>query len=234
MSLVTTPTLRVLYNLANTIGAKEHASTTFWNHWLNKIIFPEEHFVVAPERPPSNDNEDGNRRVDFIVGFADVSQLRFIYIFEGKKAKGGITAAESQVQEASAACCRRGGSVWSMTAVGTKARIWKYTTVPVSSLGSVTAYIDADSPQASQLSSNMMVVKSMMAPQSDFILKSQPSVTTTQRYFDRSNLSFSRSDKSAQSKLQYDPCRALHCGAHGREVALGCCQPRFLPLRQCQ
>lgn len=54
MSLVTTPTLRILYDRANASGTQEHETTTFWVHLFSKVYFNEENYVTAPEKPPSN------------------------------------------------------------------------------------------------------------------------------------------------------------------------------------
>ncbi|KAF2023141.1 hypothetical protein EK21DRAFT_119045 [Setomelanomma holmii] len=183
MSLVTTPTLRALYQLANTKGAQEHESVTFWNHVLNKIWFPEEHWVISPEVPPSSHKDDRRRRMDlgvsFFISFSQCNLDR-VAVIEVKGIDGSKDEVEAQAQEASESCCRAGGSVWALTMVGTAACVWQWTTLPVKQFVDNTTYIDADSPWASRLSQAVMNMKSEVHPTGPLVLKSQPAAVTQQ------------------------------------------------------
>lgn len=133
MSIVNTPVLRVLYNLANQSGAQENETITFWKYLFNKIYFPEENWVVAQQMPPSSHSSDRRSRIDInIYVISDMaSGLDIIAVFEGKPASGAqpaqVEEVESQALQACQARCRQGQAIWAITAVGTKGRVFKYT-----------------------------------------------------------------------------------------------------------
>jgi hypothetical protein len=147
MSLITTQTLRTLYNRAHLPIAHEHHTITFWMHLFSKIYFQEEHWVVAQEPPPTDSDEDQLRRIDINIStVASNDQILIRIVCEGKRAGGSMFEVESQASQACEARCMTGGSVWAITVIGTTAQAWSYTTRPRRSFLSLTneAYIDAD------------------------------------------------------------------------------------------
>jgi hypothetical protein len=178
MSLITTPTLRLLYDRARPAAAHEHHTITFWMHLFNKIYFHDEQWVVAQEQPPNDSDEDKLRRIDINVSIAgNNNQLDVILICEGKRAGGSMYNVEGQAYQACEARCKNGGSVWAITVIGTTAQTWQYTTRPTKSFVSLTnkAYIDADDAfNAPLLHSHLSKMRMQLIPSSGHILMSQP------------------------------------------------------------
>ncbi|KAF1980596.1 hypothetical protein K402DRAFT_426099 [Aulographum hederae CBS 113979] len=152
MSLLVTPTLTLLYSLANRDGAQEHESVTFWSHYLSKQVFADEHWIVAHEKPPSEAKENRRRRVDFNLCVAKISDNRLdvCAFVEGKGAKTKpreIEMVEAQVQQACEAGSRA-TTTWAIAFHGTSARVFECN---LPEFAYRTDYIDANSPEASRL-----------------------------------------------------------------------------------
>jgi len=160
MSLLTSPALVYLYNKILQPGAHEHHSKTFWAHLIRTKFLQGDDIVIATESPPTPLAEDAFRRVDFHVCIINQYQkLQIIAICEIKKATGSIDELESQLQQACEACVRyTKDDVWGIAIRGTKAQILQYTTsnryFPLTN-----GYIDANSPEASELSRVLMMIK---------------------------------------------------------------------------
>jgi len=191
MSLVTPGVVRKLYNDANAPQAQEHETITFWEYLFNKRYFTGEAWFVASQKPPSTEVEDRRRRIDLNVNYFDGAsgEIKIVAIVEGKRAStqpAVVEQVEAQAYQACAARCRSGGSVWAITVIGTAARVWKYTTVPIPSWECVTGgdqpefrwYIDADWPTAAQIDRAFRDI-AIRAPQSSFIVPSQAQSATT-------------------------------------------------------
>jgi hypothetical protein len=108
MSIVTTPTLRLLYNKAIEANAMETATMAFWIHYLNKHIFTEENWVLTQEQAPSGATADQLRRVDTKIQYSDGHSLRLIGICEAKRAGATPTPVEAQLVQACEAASRDG------------------------------------------------------------------------------------------------------------------------------
>lgn len=115
IGIVATPTLDVLYDLADKKGSQEHDSETFWSHCFGKQNFFDEEWVMAHQKPPSEAKESWLRRVDFNVCIVNplTRRLRITSINEVKGAhttEKDLGIVEAQAQQASEA----GGSgpVW--------------------------------------------------------------------------------------------------------------------------
>ncbi|KAI0154772.1 hypothetical protein GGR57DRAFT_95865 [Xylariaceae sp. FL1272] len=128
MSIITTPRLQTLWK-----DAQEHmewATTRLWEHIFNRLVFTEENWVVSSQQPPTHEPSD-RRRVDLVVEQIDeqgrkVGTLLFV---EAKRANASITEIqEAEYQAFTAACAyhieTNVKSLWAMTCVGSKARIW--------------------------------------------------------------------------------------------------------------
>ncbi|KAI0572294.1 hypothetical protein Alg215_09873 [Pyrenophora tritici-repentis] len=190
MSLVTPGIVRKLYNDANAQQAQEHETITFWEYLFNKRYFVGEAWFVASQKPPSSEMEDRRRRIDLNINYYDgaIDEVKIVAIVEGKRAStqpAVVEQVEMQAYQACAARCRSGGSVWAITVIGTAARVWKYTTLPVPSWECVTGgeqpdicfYIDADSAAAATIDRKIRDI-TIRAPQSSFIVPSQAQSAT--------------------------------------------------------
>ncbi|QDS78048.1 hypothetical protein FKW77_003239 [Venturia effusa] len=152
MSLLVTPTLFALHQLANEKGAQEHHAETFWSHYFSKQIFVSEEWITAHQKPPSDENKHSRRRVDFNICYVNplTKRLKIVTVVEGKGAhttERDLEIVEAQAQEACEASGH--GPVWAVTFQGTKARIFKWTQPRWTAM--TTHYIEASSPDASRL-----------------------------------------------------------------------------------
>ncbi|KAF1921138.1 hypothetical protein BDU57DRAFT_562739 [Ampelomyces quisqualis] len=170
--------------------AQEHETITFWEYLFNKRYFVGEAWFVASQKPPSSATEDRRRRIDLNINYYDgaIDEVKIIAIVEGKKTStqpAVVENVEAQAYEACAARCKSGGSVWAITVIGTAARVWKFTTLPVPSWECVTGgdepefrwYIDADSAAAAVIDRQIRAIP-IRPPQSSFIVPSQAQSTT--------------------------------------------------------
>lgn len=163
MSLVTTDTLRLLYNEAQAYGHLELYTIRFWIHWLVKHAFPEEHWILAPESPASA--QDSRRRVDQSIRYRSTGQssIHVLLFLEAKKHNGtrqDMLDVEGQVHEASMRYCRDHGIdyVYGMTMIGTTARLFQFVNQTgfvclfgTHQLNRRDLYIDADDANAKEI-----------------------------------------------------------------------------------
>lgn len=155
MSIVNTPRLRVLYDEAQ--ANPEWATTRLWEHLFRHTFFTESRWVVSSQQPPTRDPDD-LRRVDLVVeNFQDPRDTTTVLFMEAKRAsaiKDDIDTVEHQAYNAASAYCAtlpRARLIWTMTCVGSAARIWifdassDYLTPYVPSgygLSDITEYLD--------------------------------------------------------------------------------------------
>ncbi|KAI1265981.1 hypothetical protein F5Y18DRAFT_34188 [Xylariaceae sp. FL1019] len=128
MSIVTTPTMRKLWNDAQI--HPEWATTRLWEYIFNHNVFTEEDWVVASQQPPTHKPGD-LRRVDIVVEKIDndartVGTLLFV---EAKRASASLSDIDQVEYQAFTAACAYSitnevENIWAMTCVGSKARIW--------------------------------------------------------------------------------------------------------------
>jgi len=152
MSLLTTDARIVLYNKVHEPDTQEYNLKAFWYHIINKEFFAGEEWVFSTEIPPSSHRDSALRRVGFHVSTLKPSQkLQIIFICELKRKGSSPDSVEAQVQDACEACVKdTGNDVWAMAAIGTKAKLFQYTTKnEFKSL--TTEYIDASKPQAQEI-----------------------------------------------------------------------------------
>ena len=160
MSLLTTPTLRSLYNKARKSTGLEYETINFWSHMLSRIYFNDEYFVVNHQNPPSSAPEERLRRVDFSIGRIDFTtdELAIIAFVEGKRTKAG----ERDYKEVEAQCLQACEAhvkhypncynVYGICVVGTEAQIFIYQPRLLPRHEFLThGYIDANSSAASKL-----------------------------------------------------------------------------------
>ncbi|KAF8847846.1 hypothetical protein BDZ45DRAFT_681625 [Acephala macrosclerotiorum] len=165
MSLITTPQLAVLWHAAQ--AKPEYAAAEFWQYALKEHYFKGPEWSIAPEQPPT-EAEGDLRRVDKIIKrFRSTSSyFRGVVLVELKRQSATQKDIDEVEYQAFTACCAflhyyRLDTVWAMTAVGTAARIWFYNRgetyltpfiPPSQALGARSDYIEANSPEANQLS----------------------------------------------------------------------------------
>lgn len=191
MSLLTTTTLAILYNAANAQEAQEHEAVTFWDHLWQKVYFPEEQWVIAQQSPPTGHTGDRRRRMDtgiFLVNPV-LCRLEMVAAVEGKGRDAGpkgIEEVEMQAEQACKSRCLDTSGVWAVTFIGTKARVWKYTILPLPSWSSVTRdpdgeptlenYIDAnDVSLAPELDAAFRNMRTTIIPRGHHVLGSTSS-----------------------------------------------------------
>lgn len=152
MSLLTTDTRVLLYHKVHEPDAQEYDLKAFWQHITSKEFFTEEEWVFPSERLPSSHRDAAPRRAGFKVSTLNpMQQLQILFICEITRKDSSPDSVEAQVQEACEACVKETGkNVWAMAAIGTKAKLFCYTTK--NEFTPLTAeYIDADQPEAQKI-----------------------------------------------------------------------------------
>ncbi|OTB18726.1 hypothetical protein K445DRAFT_307588 [Daldinia sp. EC12] len=147
-------TLRALENDAN--NHLEWASTRFWEYILRNVVFSGYSWVVSSQQPPTKRSDD-TRRVDIIiekVGRTSVETVLFVEAEKWNASPKEIEVVEYQAYIAACAYAIEANkkTLWAMTSVGTKVRLWIFTLnreylipyVPVGNgLATVDEYLDA-------------------------------------------------------------------------------------------
>lgn len=130
MSIITNPNLEYLWGMAR--DNPVWATTGLWEHIFKKDVFADEKFMVSSQRPPTKEAND-QRRVDFVVermgrDGRTIKTLLFVQAEEADAQPSAIINVESQAFEAAHAYSANNNHchVWTMTIVGTKARLWRY------------------------------------------------------------------------------------------------------------
>lgn len=132
MSLITDPTLKKLWEVAQAKGSDEWASVALWNHLLSKYIFWEKTWVVSAESPPG---DTGRRRVDITIKWlGDNDHFAVLKFHEIKSLNATPKDLEEVEHQALNACMAYLYSeenkglefVYALTSFGTKGRAWRY------------------------------------------------------------------------------------------------------------
>ena len=129
MSIITSTNLANLWREAQRDDAHETKAIAFWQHYLTRIAFPEERWIVSTEFDPAINSL---RRVDLAVRFSDSRDtLRVLCFFEGKKhsaSREEIIECERQALNA----CRQHldthdqDNLYAVTGYGTRVKAWSY------------------------------------------------------------------------------------------------------------
>lgn len=123
------PTLSALWRAAHSSGAQEAESLSFWQHYLSKHEFPEEHWICDAEIRPEPGSQ---RRVDRGVRF--LSTTNEIVVLCWHEAKGGTSPRDIREceQQALDACKKSLAThpwqrhVFALTTARTTAKAWIY------------------------------------------------------------------------------------------------------------
>ncbi|KAI1192267.1 hypothetical protein F5B17DRAFT_5554 [Nemania serpens] len=110
----------------------EWATTRLWGYIFNRVVFTESNWIVSSQQPPTHQPGD-LRRVDLVVEEIDthaqtVGTLLFV---QAKRANASSTDIEEVEYQAFTAACAysietKVKSLWIMTCVGSKARLWAF------------------------------------------------------------------------------------------------------------
>ncbi|OCL10333.1 hypothetical protein AOQ84DRAFT_219697 [Glonium stellatum] len=170
MTLITNVYLKKLWEDAQANPSSEHHSISFWNYLLSKVVFASEGFIVDHQKPPSLD--DPNRKIDIVVKYFEDPdfKIKMLCFHEAKKPKAtkyDIEIVESQAIDACETYCKGEGKdfIYAMTTIGTAARQWRYESggfEPLFGPGDLadrSAYIEASSPDASQIRAGFEYMK---------------------------------------------------------------------------
>ena len=173
MSLLTTPALIAYYN--NVQQNHENAAMAFWT-LVFKTFFPEQQYNFVREMPASPD--DPLRRVDGQLQYVEAGTFRIVVLFfhEAKRASQStavMNEVEGQVFEACGTYLRKEKytHVYALGTIGTKGQLWKYqpdgtfqslttdSSGHAPPQGTLSAYIDANSSNASKLRDGFLHMK---------------------------------------------------------------------------
>ncbi len=126
---INTPQLRKLW--ADAQSRPEWASTKFWEYIFSHNAFDGHQWAVSSQQPPTYDEGD-LRRVDLVVEKIDENANSAALLFmEAKRANATLDQVQEVEYQAFTACCANlyatnKASIWAMTCVGTRARLWAY------------------------------------------------------------------------------------------------------------
>ncbi|KAE8442168.1 hypothetical protein EG329_003756 [Mollisiaceae sp. DMI_Dod_QoI] len=124
-----TPQVQKLWADAQT--RPEWASTKFWEYIFSHNIFDGPEWVVSSQQPPTYDDGD-LRRIDLVVENIDENANSAALMFmEAKRASATLDLVLEVEYQAFTACCAAlyatgRESIWAMTCVGTRAKLWAY------------------------------------------------------------------------------------------------------------
>lgn len=128
MSIITTPVLHRLWQDAQ-IHPK-WATTRLWEYIFNRVIFNDDRWIVSSQQPPTRQPED-TRRIDIVVERIDnnasvVGTLLFVTAKQPSASTTDIQEVEYQALSTAYAYYAetRMKQFWSMTCVGSMARLW--------------------------------------------------------------------------------------------------------------
>jgi hypothetical protein len=129
MSIITTPVLQSLWTDAQQVPL-EWATTRFWEHIFNRIVFNRDPWVVSSQQPPLHDPGVAHR-VDLVVERIDPATggrgtVLFVELKRTSATQTELT--ECKLQAYTAGCEYFTGTgmarVWAMTCIGNQARLW--------------------------------------------------------------------------------------------------------------
>ncbi|KAJ4186648.1 hypothetical protein FSOLCH5_014487 [Fusarium solani] len=129
MSQINTPQLKKLWEQVQ--SKPEWATTKFWEYVFKQNVFGSRHWAIASQQPPTDDEND-LRRVDLVVENIDDNENSTTLLFmEAKRANVTLDLIDEVEYQAFTACCAhlyytRRPSIWAMTCVGSKTRLWAY------------------------------------------------------------------------------------------------------------
>ncbi|KAG5754570.1 hypothetical protein H9Q70_002815 [Fusarium xylarioides] len=127
MSIINTPMLKTLWQDAQ--DYPEWAATKLWEYVFNRVIFRDDKWVVSSQQPPTRAADD-KRRVDLVVQKqSSKGDLQTLLFLEAKRAEVDASVVQIVEYQAFTAACAYyietgKEQIWTMTCVGSAARLW--------------------------------------------------------------------------------------------------------------